>query len=443
MQYALVLSADKQPLDPCHPARARELLREGKAAVFRRFPFTIILKERTSADSTTHAHRLKLDPGSKTTGIALVREETGQVVFAAELTHRGQRIRDALLARRGVRRSRRQRKTRYRPARFQNRARPRDWLAPSLEHRVKTTLTWVSRLRRFAPVSNLSMELVRFDLQKMENPEISGCEYQQGTLAGYEVKEYLLEKWGRRCAYCAAENIPLEVEHIIARASGGSDRVSNLTLSCIPCNQKKGTQPIEQFLARKPDILRRILAQAKRPLKDAAAVNTTRWALYERLKETGLPVEVGSGGRTKYNRKQLSLPKAHWLDAACVGASTPPALGAQGIRPLLIQATGHGSRQMCGTNASGFPVRHRTRNRSYMGFRTGDIVRAVIIEGKNAGVHSGRVAIRQRPSFRIGKMDVHPRLLSVLQRSDGYDYRHGATRRAPFPRRLKATASWR
>src|SRR5262245_53486616 len=198
MQRVFVLSSDRQPLDPCHPARARRLLSNGRAAVFRRFPFTIILKQRTAADVITHPHRLKIDPGSRTTGLAIIQEQTGKVIWAAELTHRGQMIRDALLTRRSVRRNRRQRKTRYRPARFLNRRRPAGWLPPSLVHRIETTLTWVGRLRRFCPIAALSQELVRFDTQLMQNAEISGVGYQKGELAGYEVREYLLEKWHRR-----------------------------------------------------------------------------------------------------------------------------------------------------------------------------------------------------------------------------------------------------
>jgi hypothetical protein len=90
-----------------------------------------------------------------------------------------------------------------------------------------------------------------------------------------------------------------------------------------------------------------IQAQARLPLKDAAAVNSTRWALYRRLVASGLPVEGGTGGMTKFNRTRLGLPKAHWTDAACVGASTPEGLDGRGVRPLLIRATGHGSRQLC------------------------------------------------------------------------------------------------
>jgi RRXRR protein len=138
-----VLSSEKQPLDPCHEGRARKLLANGRAAVFRAYPFTIILKYRQGGHVSSH--RLKIDPGSKTTGMAIVQESTGRVVWAAELTHRGQAIRDALLARRATRRNRRARHTRYRKARFLNRRRREGWLAPSLQHRVLTTLAWAKR----------------------------------------------------------------------------------------------------------------------------------------------------------------------------------------------------------------------------------------------------------------------------------------------------------
>jgi len=180
-----VLSSEGQPLDPCHEARARKLLTAGRAAVWRTYPFTIKLKNQTPAESQTHDHRLKIDPGSKTTGLAIVQEGTDRVVWAGELTHRGGQIRDRLLARRAVRRSRRQRHTRYRPARFDNRRRKDGWLAPSLAHRVLTTLTWVNRLRHLSPIVAISMELARFDTQLMENAEISGVEYQQGARAPF------------------------------------------------------------------------------------------------------------------------------------------------------------------------------------------------------------------------------------------------------------------
>jgi hypothetical protein len=417
MQYVFVLSSDHQPLDPCHPARARQLLRQGKAAVIRRYPFTVILKDRAADQSTTTPHRVKLDPGSKTTGIALVNEATNKVVWAAELQHRGQVIKNALESRRALRRGRRQRKTRYRPARWLNRRRAEGWLAPSLMSRVYNVIAWVNRLYRLSPVAALSMELVKFDTQAMQNPEVSGVEYQQGELAGYEVREYLLEKWERKCAYCGAKDTPLEIEHIIPRSRGGSSRVSNLTLACHDCNQRKGNQTAAEF--GHPDIQ----GKAKQPLKNAAAVNATRWTLWRRLSETGLPVEVGTGGRTKYNRVRAGLPKAHYLDAACVGESGAFVVVLATLKPLSIKAMGHGRRQRCMTDKYGFPKSHAKRAKQFMGWQTGDIARAAVPKGKNAGVHVGRVVIRHSPSFHLGKLDgIHPKYLTRLQRVDGYEY---------------------
>jgi 5-methylcytosine-specific restriction endonuclease McrA len=278
-----VLDKNLHPLDHCHPARARKLLKKGRAKVFKRYPFTIVLQDRTAEESVTHQHRIKIDPGSKTTGIAVVQEETGRVTNALEVSHRGQQIKDSLESRRALRRGRRNRKTRYRQPRFLNRTRKAGWLPPSLESRISNIETWVRRIRKLCPVTAISQELVRFDFQQMQNPEISGVEYQRGELYGFEVKEYLLQKWGRKCAYCGVENVPFEIEHIAAKSKGGSNRVSNLTLSCHSCNQAKGNKPVEEFLKKKPEILKRVLAQAKAPLKDATAVNATRWELYRRL----------------------------------------------------------------------------------------------------------------------------------------------------------------
>src|SRR5262249_52214716 len=155
---------DRQPLNPVHPGQARILLSQGKAAVLKRYPFTIVLK-RIVPEPQLEPLRLKIDPGSRTTGIALVNDTTGKIVFAAELAHRGNSIKERLDKRRAVRRSRRNRKTRYRKARFQNRRRLGGWLPPSLESRVANVLTWVNRLRRSCPISAISMELVRFDMQ--------------------------------------------------------------------------------------------------------------------------------------------------------------------------------------------------------------------------------------------------------------------------------------
>lgn len=418
--FVFVLDTHKRRLDPVHPGAARHLLNAGKAAVFRRYPFTIILKE-SCPDTLVQELEVCIDPGSKVTGFAI--RQGNKVIFAAELQHRGQQIKNALLSRRQLRRSRRNRKTRYRQARFLNRTRPEGWLAPSLQHRVLTTLTWVRKFMRLAPITSIAQELVRFDLQSIQNPEISGVQYQQGELQGYEVREYLLEKWQRKCAYCSVENVPFEVEHIQPKSKGGSDRVSNLTIACNPCNQAKGNQDIREFLSSKPNLLNRILKQAKAPLKDAAAVNSTRWALFNALKGTGLPVTTGTGGQTKFNRTRLNLPKAHWLDAACV--CQVGSLEVLTSQPLLIAAKGHGTRQMCGTDRYGFPSRHRTRQKVWFGFQTGDLVCAVVAAGKYAGIWMGRISVRSRPGFKLSStqvFDVHPKYLEVIHRNDGYSY---------------------
>ena len=303
--------------------------------------------------------------------------------------------------------------------------------APSLESRIANVITWVQRLNRYAPITAISLELVKFDLQQMDHPEIQGVEYQQGTLAGYELCEYVLEKWHRQCAYCGAKDVPLQVEHIQPRAKGGTDRVSNRCLACEPCNQKKGTLDIAVFLNKKPEVLKKILAQTKAPLKDAAAVNATRWALYERLKETSLPIECGSGGLTKFNRTTRGLPKTHWLDAACIGRSTPETIKVAGIVPLSIEATGHGNRQKCGVDQHGFPIRHRKRQKRHYGYQTGDLVRAVVPAGlKTAGTHRGRVLARATGSFDIitrqGRVaGVSYRYCRPILKSDGYSYTKG------------------
>ncbi|MTW21696.1 RNA-guided endonuclease IscB [Allochromatium palmeri] len=428
-----VLDKQKKPLMPCTEKRARLLLERGRAVVVRLAPFTIRLKDRIGG--AVQPLRLKLDPGSRVTGLAIVREseicdpDTGAVerlehgLWFGELAHRGQAIREALETRRQYRRARRARKTRYRAPRFLNRTRRAGWLPPSLQHRLDTTVTWVQRLRRIAPISALSQELVRFDTQALQNPEISGVEYQQGELAGYEVREYLLEKWNRRCAYCGARAVALEIEHIVPRARGGSDRVSNLTLACRPCNVSKGHQSIETFLKGRPALLHQIQVQA--PLKDAAAVNATRWALFNALNATGLPVETGSGGRTKFNRTRLNLPKTHALDAACVGTVDQVR---DWNRPVLsIRATGRGAYSRTRTFKNGFPRGYLRCQKRVQGFQTGDWVRAEVPKGKKAGVHVGRVAVRQTGSFNIQAQagtvqGISYRHCRLLQRADGYGY---------------------
>jgi hypothetical protein len=376
-----VLGKKKKPLMPCTERRARILLSRKRAVVVRMYPFTIRLKD--LKEGTLQPLRLSADPGSKSTGLALSREvveetnpgmgeskRTSHVLFLAELKHRGQIIRDGMVGRASQRRSRRNRHTRYRAPRFLNRTKPKGWLPPSLQHRVDTLMAWVKRLSKLAPITNLSQELVRFDTQSMTTPEISGAEYQQGTLAGYEVREYLLEK-------------------------------------------------------KRPKKLAHILKELKAPLKDAAAVNSTRWSVFEKLRSTGLPVEVGSGGRTKFNRSRLGIPKTHALDAACVGKVNTVKTWQ---RPTLaIKCTGRGSYQRTRLTKHGFPRGYLMRKKSAFGFQTGDIVQAQILSGRHKGSPRGRVAIRATGNFNIQTpgglvQGVSHRHCRIIWRADGYSY---------------------
>ena len=422
-----VLDRTGKALMPCCEKRARLFLERGRARVHRVLPFVIRLTDRSSDTCAFHALRLKLDSGSKTTGIALVREFNGGIAVLNffELLHRGRQISEALTARWNMRRARRSRHTRYRSPRFLNRCKAKGWLAPSLQHRVVTIMAWVRRVCRWAPVCALSTELVRFDMQALEHPEISGVASQHGTLAGYELREYLLAKWSRKCMYCDRQGVPLQVEHIHARANGGTNRPSNLGIACQSCNQKKAARDIRELLEKDPARLARILAQAKQPLKDAAAVNATRWALLNSLKTTALAVEASSGGRTKYNRCRLDLPKTHALDAACVGAVEAIT---QWQRPTLaIKATGRSVYQRTRLDKYGFPRGYLMRHKSFKGFQTGDTVRGTVTSGKKVGSYLGRIAVQASGNFNLqnGKnvaQGISYRYCAMVQRADGYGY---------------------
>lgn len=434
-----VLSKNKFPLMPCTEKRARILLTKGRAVVHKLYPFTIRLKDRLDGDK--QPIREKIDPGSKTTGIAL--ESKGKVLWFGELKHKLS-IKDNLKKRSGYRRRRRSSNLRHREPRFNNRKKPEGWLPPSLQARVDSVISLSKRIKNICPVTDCSVETVRFDMQKINNPEILGIEYQQGTLFGYEVKEYLLEKWGRKCAYCEEGNIPLEVEHIVPKSRGGTDKASNLTLSCRECNDKKNNLTAREF--GYPEVQKQ--AQKSLPLIDAAAVNTTRKAIYRRLSSLFNNIEVSTGGRTKYNRKRLGLPKTHYFDALCVGMSTPDSFrNIDKIIPLTITCRGRGQYSRTNTDKQGFPKGYLPRQKTYYGFQTGDMVKADVPKGKYTGIHVGSVAVRKSGYFDIknptGKriaQGINHVYLKPIQCFDGYNYFKGKENATSSPC-LKAGAS--
>jgi len=297
-----VLDKHKKALMPCTPKRARLLLSRGRAVVHRVSPFVIRLKHRRVEESALQTLVLKIDPGSCITGMALARvEETpeGEVhlaVHLAEVHHRGEAVHQDMGKRARARRRRRSAHLRYRAPRFDNRRRPKGWLPPSLLSRIRNVLTWARHYSQWTPVRRIEVEQVRFDLQLLQNPEITGVEYQQGELVGWEVRAYLLIKYTYQCVYCGKTQGPFELDHIQPKSRGGSDRVSNLVLICHECNAAKGQQTAAEW--GHPEVETR----AKAPLKDAAAVNATRFALARLLEGLGLPIGTWSGGRTRWNR---------------------------------------------------------------------------------------------------------------------------------------------
>jgi len=425
-----VIDASKKPLDMCHSAKARKLLRDRKAKIYRKEPFTIILTKIVDKPAE-NKYRLKIDYGSRHTGLAILKN--AKVCWLGQLEHRTN-IKELLDKRRGYRKRRRNANLRHRKPMFKYRTKPKGWLPPSLMSRVNNIRTFITRLIRMLPLGAISYENVKFDIQKMMNPDIHGIEYQQGTLEGYEIREYLSEKFEHKCCYCGisqGQGRKFEVEHIIPVSRGGTNRISNLAWSCHECNQDKDNLTAEEYGHPEVQI------QAKKPLKDASAVNATRWKIYELLKEFNLPVECGTGGLTSYNRIKRNIPKTHYYDACCVGKSTPNVLyfGTKVVH--VITAVGRGKHCRTNVNASGFPRSYLSRQKQFFGFQTGDIVKAVVTKGKKIGTYFGKVLCRKNGSFDIktsfGRVEgIGYKYFRLVQSLDGYFYTRNAVVEVSF-----------
>jgi len=410
---------------PCHPARARKLLSKKEAAVYRRYPFTIILRKETT--NFTQPIEFKVDPGSKVSGIALVSNNV--LLWGANLEHRGHQIKADLDSRRSIRRRRRN-KLRYRQPRWSNRKREDGWLPPSLMSRVNNIVNLCYKLIKRVSIINIVVETVKFDMHSMQHGcKLYGTEYQQGTLQGYNIREYLLEKFKRACVYCGETGIPLEVEHVIPKSRGGTNNISNLTLACHDCNINKGSRTASEF--GYPQVQK----AAKESLKDAAVVNTTRKRIGNELEVSGLPIEFSTGAQTKMNRIKLGLSKDHWIDAACTGINGDKIiLPSTNMSILNIKAMGRGNRQVQLMDKYGFPrktktgvIQPKTIKRVH-GFATGDIVKLTQPNHSiYAGTYDERItAISKRGVFSI-KFDgivmwSNWRNFKLLQYNDGYSY---------------------
>ena len=327
---ACVLDQQGKPLMPTKRlGKVYRLLKTQKAHIVSYEPFTIQL----DYEPDTHVIQpmtLGVDSGAIHSGYSVANEH--REYYSAEVVARND-ISNRLSDRRMYRQNRRSRKTRYRKPRFKNRKnKKKGWLAPSLEQKVAVQVNEINHLHRYFPIETIIVEVAEFDIQKIKNPDISGIEYQQGTLQGYNIRNYLLEKHKRKCFYCEKTVSDFEVEHMRPKSKSGSNRIDNLTLSCHDCNEKKGTLTAEEFIqqtlpAKKAATKLKQLPKEKQLFKYMAHMNTTRWALYDAIKERYPNVKMTYGYITKYNRIQAGLPKAHHIDAKCItGFTTVPSM---------------------------------------------------------------------------------------------------------------------
>ena len=417
----LVIDRQKQPCNTISAAYARILLFTKQAVIHKRFPFTIRLRN-DNAVLKDRSYTVKLDPGSRTTGVAIT-DNQDSVVMLANLEHRGHIIKKNLDSRRAIRRSRRQRKTRYREVRFLNRTKPEGWLAPSVKSRADNVINFIKKYNKLINIDRVMIENVSFDTAQMSSDtKLWGNDYQQGNLYNKNLREFIFSKTKGRCSYC--EEKATEIDHVIPRSNGGTNSTYNLVASCRSCNEKKSNLSLKEF----GKLMNKDYSQLepKKLPKDATIVQSARNYMVKEIAKLVSDTTTYDAWITKYNRDQLCLPKQHYYDALSVG-ETPTKFNFLTDKILQISAKGRGSRQMCSMDKFGFPRTSAKASKSVKGFQTGDIVKAVVPTGSKAGEYLGKVAVRSSGSFNIQTktkviQGIGYRYCHIVQRSDGYSY---------------------
>ena len=303
-----IINKDGHPLMPTsRHGKVRHLLKEGKAKVIKRCPFTIQLLYNST--NYTQPISLGVDAGSKVIGLSATTNT--KELFASNITIRNDIV-NLLSTRRQNRRTRRSHKTRYRKPRFNNRvsSKKQGWLAPSIQNKVETHLTCIKRVYDILPITNIVVEVASFDIQKIKNPSISGVEYQQGEqLNFWNIREYVLHRDNHTCQCCkgkSKDNI-LNVHHIESRKTGGN-APNNLITLCETCHTK-----YHKGLIKLPKTIKRGMS-----FRDAAFMGIMRWAFYNKLKTMYPNVSLTYGYITKNTRINNHLPKDHYIDARCI-----------------------------------------------------------------------------------------------------------------------------
>lgn len=307
-----VLNINGQPLMPTERhGKIRRLLKEQKAKVINRCPFTVQLLYQTVTEETQPIS-LGIDAGSKHIGVSATTE--AKELYAADVELRTDIVK-LLSDRREQRSARRNRKTRYRKPRFNNRvgSKNKGWLAPSIRQKIQSHLSIVAKLHKFLPISSITVETASFDIQKIKNPFIQGEEYQQGEQLGFwNVREYVLFRDGHVCQCCKGKSKDkiLNVHHIESRRTGG-DSPNNLITLCETCHKRyhKGEIKLPKHIKRSMSF------------RDAAFMGIMRWAFYNKLMELYPNVRHTYGYITKNTRIECNLPKEHYVDARCISGN--------------------------------------------------------------------------------------------------------------------------
>lgn len=298
-----VLNINKEPLMPCTKAKARKLLKENKAKIVNYTPFTIQLT--FECENKTQDITLGVDAGSKMIGLSATTTE--KELFSSEVELRNDIV-DKLSTRRQNRRTRRNR-LRYRKSRFLNRVsrKKKGWLAPSIEHKINTHLKVIENVHKILPITKIIVETASFDIQKIKNPNISGTEYQQGEMEGWNVREYILFRDNHTCQHCKGKSKDkvLNVHHIESRKIGGN-APNNLITLCRTCHKDYHAGKINLKIKR------------GQSFKDATFMGVMRWTFYNRLKEIYSDVNMTFGYITKNTRITNGLEKSHRVDARCI-----------------------------------------------------------------------------------------------------------------------------
>lgn len=306
-----VLNVNGQPLMPTQRhGKVRRLLKDGKAKVIKRCPFTIKLLYQTS--NITQPINLGVDAGSKHIGVSVTTQS--KVFYEADVELRNDVV-DLLSTRREARIARRNRKTRYRKARFDNRvhSKKKGWVAPSIRQKIETHLTVIRKIHEMMPISKIIVETASFDIQKIKNPNIQGVERQQGEQLGFwNVREYVLFRDNHTCQCCKGKSKDkiLNVHHIESRKTGGN-APNNLITLCETCHAgyHNGTIKLPKNIKR------------GMTFRDAAFMGIMRWALFDKLKELYPNVTMTFGYITKNTRIENGLPKEHYVDARCISGN--------------------------------------------------------------------------------------------------------------------------